>query len=65
MEELFVDFAALDFDFRLILSFRSPIFTLSSSCKIKVLPKPKMFYSSDILHKFLMASSKNVFWVLF
>ena len=64
-KKLFVDFAALDFDFRLILSLRSPIFTLSSSCKIKVLPKSKMFYSSDILHNFLMASLKNVFLVPF
>ena len=49
-------FMALDFDIRVILSFRSPFFTLRNSLKIKSLSKQNMFYGSDILHDFSISS---------
>ena len=40
---------ALDFDLRVISSFRSPFSTLRFSLKIESFTKQNMFYSSDIL----------------
>ena len=48
--------SALDFDWRVILSFRSPFSTLRFSLKIKSFTKQNMFYRSDILHDFSMSS---------
>ena len=47
---------ALDFDLRVILSFRSPFSTLRFSLKIKSFTKQNMFYRSDILHDFSISS---------
>ena len=47
---------ALDFEFHLILSERSPFSTLRLSLKIKSLTKQIRFYRSDILHNFLISS---------
>ena len=47
---------ALDFDSRVILSFRSPFSTLRFSLKIKSFIEQNMFYRSDILHDFLISS---------
>ena len=47
---------ALDFDLRVILSFRSPFSTLRFSLKIKSFTKQNVFYRSDILHDFSISS---------
>ena len=47
---------ALNFDSRVILSFRSPFSTLRFSLKIKSLTEQNMFYRSDILHDFSISS---------
>ena len=48
-------YEALDFDLRVILSFRSPFPTWRFSLKIKSFAKQNMFYRSDILHDFSIA----------
>ena len=47
---------ALDFDLRVILSFRSPFSTLRFSLKIKSLAKHNIFHRSNILHDFSISS---------
>ena len=48
--------SALDFDSRVIFSFRSGFSTLRFSLKIKSFAKQNMFYRSDILHDFSISS---------
>ena len=47
---------ALDFDLRVILSFRSPFLTLRFSLNIKSFTEQNNFYRSDILHDFSISS---------
>ena len=53
---VFVHKSALDFDSRVIFSFRSGFSTLRFSLKIKSFAKQNMFYRSDILHDFSISS---------
>ena len=50
---------ALDFDLRVISSFRSPFSTLRFSLNIKSLTKQKLFYRLDILHDFSIWSFQS------
>ena len=47
---------ALDFNLRVLLSFRSPFSTWRFRLKIKAFTKQNMFYRSDILHDFSISS---------
>ena len=55
-QHLGIQMGALDFKYRVISSFRSPISTLSFSWKIKHFVEQNIFYRSDILHDFPISS---------